>query len=120
MIERLESLVSNKIENYENACKEMQSVIETYIKQMCMTLDCEEIELTNKNVFPIRMYNSYTDEYEYCKVERVRYTNNQVEIGLCDEWDNNEVWHNINDMLIDYLPMLFHSVQKECEVINFN
>lgn len=112
MIERLESLVSNKIENYENACYELQSAIEIYIKQILALDDCNELELSNKNIFTIRMYFSYIDDYEDCEVKSVRFTNQYVEVLI------GSVWHKLQDLEIYQLQKLYYSLKEEMKYIN--
>lgn len=110
MKERIETLVEKNIDTYKKQREEVVCLIQEYINFVVPTFGQYQ---TQKNiVYQIRLYNQYTDEYEWCCVQSIRTLNGKAQIEV------NSQWYNIEDIDVETLIKLYQAIKKEISKIN--
>lgn len=113
MNERIETLVEKNVDAYKKQREEVVGLIQEYINFVVPTFGQYQTQfiLPKNNVYQIRLYNQYTDEYEWCCVQSIRTLNDKAQIEL------NSQWYNIEDIDVETLIKLYQAIKKEVSKI---
>lgn len=113
MNERIETLVEKNVDAYKKQREEVVGLIQEYINFVVPTFGQYQTQfiLPKNNVYQIRLYNQYTDEYEWCCAQSIRTLNDKAQIEL------NSQWYNIEDIDVETLIKLYQAIKKEVSKI---